>query len=126
MGKISVQVDYEKNLTVFTVIGEVEADEIKNEIRKFYEGEVTKFVLWELSESDVSKLTFSDVKDIASTPIEYSKKRIGGKTAIVAPEKITFGLSRMYDTMKDIQKVPFPTMSFRTYDKAYNWLLSTE
>lgn len=126
MGNIRVQVDTQKNLTVFTVIGEVDAEEIKNEIRKFYEGEVTKYILWELSESDVSKLTSSDVQNIASTPLKYSKKRIGGKTVIVAPKDISFGLSRMYEIRKEMQNLPFHTMSFRTYKEAYNWLFATE
>ena len=126
MGKIKLKVDSQKDLTVFTVVGEVDSGEILNEIRKFYEGEVTKYILWDLSESDVSKLTSSDVQKIAFTPPEYSKKRIGGKTAMVAPKNITFGLSRMYEMMKENQNLPFPTMSFRTCKEAYKWLLEKE
>ena len=126
MGRIDIKLDSEKDLTIITVIGNPGLEEYLKVTKKFYEKEVTKYALIDMSESDVSSVSPTDIQTVAFTPPEYSKKRAGGKTAIVAPKDITFGLSRMYETMKEMQNLPFPTMAFRTQEEAYDWLFSSE
>jgi hypothetical protein len=52
--------------------------------------------------------------------------RTGGKTAIVAPADITFGLIRMYEFVTDVQDLAFETRTFRSATEADEWLLNTE
>ena len=126
MASIEVRVDAQADLTVCTVLGRVAAEQVEEAILKFYDGNVTLNVLWDLSKGDVSHLTSSEIHAIAQTPRKFSHMRSGGKTAIVAPTDITFGLTRMYQLVTDVQDLPFETRIFRSTSEAYEWLLQTE
>jgi hypothetical protein len=122
MSTISKHVDPDANITVYTVEGRIHADEIVDEITRFYKGDVTLNVLWDLSNSDVKDLTADQVRTIAHIPREKADKRKGGKTAIVAPVDMTFGLSRMYGSLTESNGYPFETHIFRHLTDACTWL----
>jgi len=126
MRNVQIQIDSQYDLTTFTVVGKVAAEVVRNAIQKFYEGNVTMNVLWDLSGSDLSSITSSEINGIAKTPRKYASMRTGGKTAIVAPTDLTFGLTRMYGIMTEVQDLPFETQVFRTTEEAHQWLLETE
>jgi len=126
MANVKIQVESESDLTVFTVVGELTASDARDIIQKFYEGRVTLNVLLDLSQGDVSKISADDVHSIAHTPRKYAEMRKGGKSAIIAPTDIAFGLTRMYEFMTDIQNYPFKTQAFRTTQEAYRWLLEED
>jgi len=124
MKKIVKKIDSENDLTIFTVIGKVMANEIYAAISDFYESSVTLNVLWDLTKSDLREIRSSDVELLAKLSVKYAKKRFWGKTAIVGSDDLTFGLSRMYELIKETFELPFETQTFRDIDKAYKWLLS--
>ena len=126
MRNVQIQIDSQYDLTTFTVVGKVAAEVVRNAIQKLYEGNVTMNVLWDLSGSDLSSITSSEINGIAKTPRKYASMRTGGKTAIVAPTDLTFGLTRMYGIMTEVQDLPFETQVFRTTEEAHQWLLETE
>jgi hypothetical protein len=126
MGSIGIRVDSQADLTVYTMVGRASAEQVRDVILKFYDGNVTLNVLWDLSKSDVSHLTSSEIHTVAQTPRRFSNIRSGGKTAIVAPADITFGLTRMYEFLTGVQDLPFETRTFRSTTEAYEWLLETE
>lgn len=126
MGNIQKQVDSQKDLTVYTVLGKISAGQVRRVILKFYEDDVTMKVLWDLSKSDVSSITASEIQGVAFTSRKFASKRKGGKTAIVASENLTFGLTRMYELLTNAQDLPFETQAFRTTEEAYHWLLEPE
>jgi hypothetical protein len=120
------KIDTQNNLTLFSVSGKVSAGEIVAAIRDFYEDGVTANVFWDLTDSDLSEISASDVKHIASLSGEYPDKRASGKTAIVGPDDLSYGLLRMYETIKDFNKLPFSTKAFRNIDEAYEWLAESQ
>ncbi len=125
MKKIIIKTEPENDLTIFTVIGKVGKNDIKDAICDFYESSVTANVLWDLSKSDLSEIKSSDVKRIADLSVVYADKRPFGKTAIVSSGDLIFGLSRMYELNKNEDNLPFKTRTFRDIDKAYKWLFSS-
>ena len=126
MGSIQKKVDSQTDLTVYTVVGKITAKQVKVAIQKFYDGDITSKVLWDLSKSDVGDLTESEIESVALTPRKFAEARSGGKTAIVAPRVLSFGLARMYELQTNIQDFPFKTQTFHTTEEAYQWLLETE
>ncbi len=124
MKKIIKKSDSENDMTVFTVIGKVTANELVAVISDFYENSVTSNILWDLTKSDLSEIRSSDVELITNLSVKYAEKRSSGKTAIVGSDDLTFGISRMYEMTKEIAKLPFETKTFRDIDKAFKWLLS--
>ena len=124
MKKIIKKIDSENDMTVFTVIGKVTANELVAAISDFYENDVTSNILWDLTKGDLSEIRSSDVELIANLSVKYAEKRSSGKTAIVGSDDLAFGLSRMYEITKELVKLPFETQAFRDIDKAFKWLLS--
>ena len=124
MRKITKKIIPENDLTIFTVVGKVAANEIVAAIHDFYENDVTANILWDLSKSDLSESISADVERIADLSVQYAGKRPTGKTAIVGSDDFTFGISRMYEITKEIAKLPFKTQAFRDIEAAYEWLLS--
>jgi len=123
MGQIKKKIDHEKNLTVYTVEGKVLGEEYEMTIRDFYEqGPITKNVLWDLSDAQLGHLESTDVLNISQTPRPFLSVREGGKTAIVAPADLAFGLARMYEANSTNEKSPFATSIFRAGDEALRWL----
>lgn len=124
MPKITKKIIPENDLTIFTVVGKVAANEIVAAIHDFYENDVTANILWDLSKSDLSESISADVERIADLSVQYAEKRPTGKTAIVGSDDFTFGISRMYEITKEIAELPFKTQAFRDIEAAYAWLLS--
>ncbi len=124
MKTITTRVEPEKDLTCFTIDGPVEAAELVEAIRSFYEHAVTLKVLWDLTHADLSRISPVDVQQIAALSAEYADKRTDGKTAIVGADDLAFGLARMYGMNKESTALPFKTETFRTLEEARRWISS--
>ena len=123
MAEITKHIDPVNDLTSYTVRGKLSAEEVKQVITQFYSGQVTKLVLWDLTNADLGALHKPDIEAIAHTPRTKAQQRIQGKTALAASKDLAFGLSRMYETLTNLEHLPFKTQVFRTTTDAMNWLL---
>ena len=122
MENVHKKIDKNADLVVYTVKGKISAADIKEIIQLFYQGNVSKYVLWDITEGDLSSLTADDVQNIASTPREHSDKRKDGKTALVAAKDAIFGLARMFEIFTEHKNFPFETQVFRSIDDVKKWL----
>ena len=109
-------------VTMRSVLGETTADELLNALRNFYEGQITQDVIWDLTKGSLQLLTDNDMRRIAKFVFSHAHKRLGRKTAIVAPTDIEFGMSRMINTYGDLADLPFETRTFRTLSDAAEWI----
>ena len=119
---ITAQIDTSKDLTVFTAKGVLSFDNAMPVVKAFYDGDPTKHVIWDLTDTAEIQLTSEEVEKIATFPPRIEGKRELGKTAFVAQEDILFGLSRMFEAHSSIVNSPYPVMVFRSIEKAYKWL----
>jgi len=122
LGRIKTYHDGERDLTVFTAEGVILADDVVQAVDNFYRGKVTLHVLWDFSSADVSQITGTDIERIVQLSVLHGEIRMGGKTAVVATEDLTFGLSRVYEMIKETEHLPFQTSVFRSVDEAYAWV----
>jgi hypothetical protein len=123
MGNIAKLIDNNQDLIIFTLTGDVGDFQLMvNTINEFYAGEVTKRLLWDMSNADISGLSSEQVRKIADLPLYRPERRKGGKNAIVAPDHLTYGLSRIYETVTDLHNQPFETRVFRSREEACAWL----
>ena len=123
MSTIDTSIDISHQLTIQSVTGEVSSGEIANKIKTYYEGEPTKFILWDFSEALLNKITSSQVEDLVAMTKQYTGLRNGGKTALVFSSDIGFGLGRMFDIHQDLVGSDIPHMTFRSKELALKWLL---
>ncbi|MFA5719223.1 MAG: hypothetical protein WC952_16055, partial [Desulfobulbaceae bacterium] len=97
-------------------------EELAQAVDEFYKGPVTRKVLFDLTDSILDHLSSDDVLNFSRAPRYIPEQRIGGKTAVVAPSDLAFGLARMYEFSADPAEIPFVTKVFRTMEEARKWL----
>lgn len=123
MGSVEKFLVSEEALTIYVARGILSRDEIKQAISDFYlQGPVTRNVLWDFSAAELSAITSEDVCLIANIPKKSAHLRTGGKTAIYAPNDLTYGLSRMYARMASFDGMPFELEVFRDQAAARSWI----
>lgn len=122
MANINIKIDTGKDLTTFTVEGVLTAAEILQYSSEYYEKSPTKYVLWDATAGSVSKITNEEFSKIAKYMKKYTKKRAGGKTALVGRFDIDFGLARQYGAYAEIEQLPVEYQIFRSVEEAMKWL----
>jgi hypothetical protein len=122
VGIIETQYDLEKDLTVVKATGKMIADDFHNWTDQYYRGTVTKLVLWDIVQADLSELKTDDIRDDAKRTKGLADGRSGGRTAIVTGNAFEYGMSRMLEAFYDLESVPFEVQAFHTIDEAMQWL----
>ena len=117
---IATTIDLENQLTTFRAEGALSLDEIREAISVYYQGDVTRLVLWDLRSASLNNLTSQDVQSLAQFLEKHGSVRQGGLTALVANEDAEFGILRMGEAYAD--GVPFTLGVFRSIDQAREWL----
>lgn len=122
MANITVKIIPEENLTIFSVEGDLSANEILKYSTEYYDKKPTKYVLWDATKGSVGKIESSEFSIIAINMKEHTKMRAGGKTALVGKFDIDFGYARMYEAYADLEEIPITYQVFRNADDAMKWL----
>ena len=119
---VKTEVDYEKQLTIKTVTGEPSFEESITNFRQFYEGKLTKKVLWDFSKASLSRISSNQIETILDYIKQHAEKRAGGKTAIVVSKTLEYGMSRMIQTLSELKSIPLEIKIFRSIEEAAQWL----
>ena len=122
MAVIEKVVDSQNDLSVFTVNGELTADEIIEQVEEYYTQHPTKLVLWIMGDVDLSAVTGAGIEKIIQTAKKHTGKREEGKTAIVGSRDIEYGLARMYEAYTGFENLPYEYKIFKDVDEAKEWL----
>lgn len=96
-------------------------------LESFYKNP-TKNILLDFSHREEASLilTSEDLAKLFNRLTTKKGNRPAGKTAIVAPDDLRFGMSRMAEAFAEIEKLPWEMKAFRSMDEAINWLDSDE
>jgi hypothetical protein len=115
-----IRTSVKQSLTVFTAEGPLSVDDIVEAITSFYKNGRTKDSLWDLRKALLKDYPAEGAQRISQVASVYRQERAGGKTAIVAPRDVVYGISRMHQAyMADF---PWKLEVFRTIDDACGWL----
>ena len=110
--------------TIYRVQGRIAAADIEKTIVAFYDKVPTLNVVWDFSEADLSKVTIGEIEQLAKTVNAVAHSRTTGKSAIISPHDISFGLSRVYQAFADAGEAKSITKVFRDEQEALDWLKS--
>jgi len=122
MAIIETIVDSQGDLSVFTVNGELTADEIIERVEEYYTKHPTKLVLWIMGDVDLSAITREEIERIIQIAKKNTGKRKEGKTAIVGSKDVEYGLARMYEAYTGFENLPYEYKIFKDVDEAKEWL----
>lgn len=112
----------DESLTILTVSGIFTTEEAIHAFEKFIEHDVTLNLLWDFSDADLSQITQKGMEQIIAFTKSKVHLRKNGRTAFVGSQDLPFGVSRMYQTLSEINEHPISQYVFRDMDKALTWL----
>jgi hypothetical protein len=121
-GHIRRVTDAENDLTVFTVVGAVDAAEVSGHIMAFLPVDPTPLVLWDIRAGSVTGLSIVDILGIIKRAAPFADRRRGGRTAIVCAQTLDYAVSRMFQSLAEAMQIPFEIAVFRSYEEARRWL----
>lgn len=121
---IEAAIDSKKQLSIYTITGNISDEELAKEVELFYLNDPTPLVLCDFRNSDVSGLSNAFFQRILYISKKYEHKRKLGKTAFVVNDDISFGLGRMYQSYSEIYDLPIVSRIFKDFDEAKDWLCS--
>lgn len=124
MAQVKKQIRKAQDLTVLTVAGKISANEIITVLEEFYRGEFTANLLWDCTEADLSQLTRAQLQEVLTSSKQHSRLRQEGKTALVMPDDLGYGIGRMYETLSEVTEHPISLAVFRSMEEAWEWLES--
>jgi len=116
--------DRGQNLTIHVVTGPVSEPQMYRTLEDFYDREPTALVLWDMSQAELSQVTPGMLQKFVRRAAEIGVRRQGGRTAVVAPEDLEFGLARMSETFADLESMPFSFSAFRSRQEALPWSMA--
>ena len=121
-GHIIRATDAEHDLTVFTVVGAVDAAAVSGHIMAFLPVDPTPLVLWDIRAGNVSGFSIVDVMGIIKRAKPFADRRRGGRTAIVCAQPLDYAVSHMFRAMAEAMQIPFEMAVFRDHEEARGWL----
>ena len=122
MASIKTSVDYENNLAVHIVKGQVKVEEIARKIEEYHTGESAKFAIWDFSAADLTTLSSEQLRSLVDVGKKFAERRAGGKTALVVPHDLAFGLGKMWESHSKIESFAVENRAFRSIEEAKSWL----
>jgi hypothetical protein len=122
MAVVETQIDASASLTVHTAHGVMTKKEILTVVDNYYQGTVTKCILWNFVESELNQISTEDVRVLASLTKKYCKARPGGKTALVFARLVDYGIGRMFQILSEMSDENVEFMPFSDLASALEWL----
>jgi hypothetical protein len=119
---IDILKDTEHQLTILTVKGKVTGEEIVQMIKTHNRRQITKNILWDLTDASYPGAKSLDIDSFVGATQEFMIPRQGGKTAIVASTDLGYGLSRMFEILQSVSQSHVEHGTFRTRESALQWL----
>ena len=122
MANITRSISPGNRLTVFTVRGKANADEVIDEIVDFLNGAATPLVLWDFTAGSLAGIPSEGLQRIVEKGKQFAEIRLGGRTGIVCSKEVDYGLARMFQSFAELARVPFEISVFRRMEDARAWL----
>ncbi|MBW2277217.1 MAG: hypothetical protein JRF63_06975, partial [Deltaproteobacteria bacterium] len=89
---IRSHVEQSRELTIHVCSGKISEQDLRSVIKRLYDGSPTLHNLWDLSAADISGWTADEIRQLALAAKSYAPDRVAGKTALVTPRDVDFGL----------------------------------
>jgi hypothetical protein len=96
--------------------------DIAEYIKENVETWIGRPVIWDLSDMDFAKVTSAELAEFVRDFKSLSEKKRGEKTAVVAPEDLSYGMMRVFQVFAEMRALAIQLKVFRTIDEAKKWI----
>ena len=111
------------SLIVLSLEGDIDVNEFLKTLRGFAAGEIKyRNVIWDTTQGSVGELDPSVIRDITDFLKKGLGMRQGGKTAVVAPEDLNYGIGRVLQAYTDLGDLLVEYRTFRSLEDAMAWM----
>ncbi len=124
MAPFEIRTEKDQDLTFIDFSGKVSPADVIDALKTFYQSEITANTLWNFSNCDVAPLSGNDFPSFIDAAKVYAHLRLNGKSAIVGPGDLAFGLGRMFTIRAELEGYPILNGIFRSTNQALHWLSS--
>ena len=122
---IREDLDLERDLTVFTVSGELCYEEIRSLLLTVYaRAEYTTRSLFDMRAARAGGLASDEIRALVGLIDTHRQARAPSKWAIVAPRDVHFGLSRMFEAYA--ANLTVDVQAFHALEEALAWLEASQ
>ena len=119
---IQFQIDRDRDLTTFTLQGQVTLSEMLEAMNSYGKSGVTLNELYDVRKLAGERISTGDIEAVANYFQKYGGARPeNSKTAVLIAEALDYGLSRMIQSLTE-GNVPFLINVFETFEDAIAWL----
>lgn len=122
MAHIETERDQRNDLIIHRISGQVTGDEIIQRIKEDLNESFCQSMIWDFTQADMQTLSVEKLHQVLAVGKSMADARKHGKTAIVAPQDLSFGMGRMYEAFTEIEKFATSNRSFRNLEQAMQWL----
>ena len=110
---ITTTIDNDKKLTLHAVVGEASFEEGMATLRKFWEDQPTRNVMWDFRKAKLPYLTPKETEAITKYIKRHWEKRSGGKTALVVSRELEYTVSSLARPLAEMNDFSIQMKFFR-------------
>ena len=115
-----------ESFTRLNVFGHVLEEDMHEALGEFYENNPTTLLLYDMSYAQVWHITPDMVLRFVKKAVQLGVGRRGGRTAVVAPEDLTFDLGMLSHAFHALETQDIALRIFRTEEDAVAWLTAED
>lgn len=109
-------------LSIYTIEGSASREELLGIVGSLKSEDRTKNVIWDATHGTVETIGAEDLRRIARFLKAGHGMRQGGKTGLVGPEDLDYGIGRMFQAYARLENLTVEYRIFRTLDEAIAWI----
>lgn len=117
-----ISIETRDNCTIFTVTGDVTANEIILQAAQYITGEQTDTSVWDFTQTASVKISTVEMKGIADSLKNVSTDGKVRKVALVGSKNINIGLGKLFAAFAQMAGLPNTYKVFRNMTHAMEWL----
>ncbi len=118
---IIVNVDDDKQLTLYTIIGNISVEDLMTALKRFYEDRPTTNVLWDFTNASGTPPSSQEKDAIFDFIKKHSNKRSRGNIAVIAPQNLGDKMSKMVQEGTMELNLPLQIETFQSIEEALQW-----
>lgn len=122
MGPISATYELEKDLTIVTVSGAITADDLQDWGIKYYEGQITSLILWDVTKADLSAIRGTNLEELPETSVRYLKYVVVAKRRLFMTSHLSMELAECLRRIRRLQICPLKSEHLGISTKPSNGL----